>query len=94
MKTSDGTNLKRKAVHDVFFKVHDLLTMIFFDQIGQFPKLSQQGNKYITVMVEINRNAIIMELITSCTDAKLHRAYQALMLRIKQASIVPPQALT
>jgi hypothetical protein len=35
---------------------------MFSDQTGQFPMRSQQDNKFIMVMVEINSNAILVEL--------------------------------
>ena len=41
------------------------------------------------VMVEIDSNAILVDLIKNCTDAKLTRAYHAMMLRLKQAGIIP-----
>ena len=41
------------------------------------------------VMVEIDGNAILVEPIKSRTDAELTRAYHAMMLRLKQADIIP-----
>ena len=35
------------------------------------------------VMVEIDRNAILVEPIKNRTDAELTRAYRAMMLRLK-----------
>ncbi len=41
------------------------------------------------VMVEINSNAILVEPIKNCMDAKMIRAYKALLLQLKRASIIP-----
>jgi hypothetical protein len=62
---------------------------MFSDQTGQFPTRSQRGNKYIMVMVEIDSNAILVEPMKSCKDDEMIRAYNALLLRLKQAGIVP-----
>ena len=62
---------------------------MFSDQTGQFPARSQRGNKYIMVMVEIDSNAILVEPMKSRKDEEMIRAYNALLLRLKQAGIVP-----
>jgi hypothetical protein len=49
----------------------------------------QRGNKYIMVMVEIDSNAILVEPMKSRKDEEMIRAYNALLLRLKQAGIVP-----
>ncbi len=41
------------------------------------------------VMVEIDSNAILVEPMKNCKDAKMIRAYNALLLQLKQAGIVP-----
>jgi hypothetical protein len=41
------------------------------------------------VVVEINRNAILVEPMKICKDAKMIQAYNALLLQLKRASIVP-----
>jgi hypothetical protein len=53
---------------------------MFSDQTGQFPTLSQRGNKYIMVMVEIDSNAILVEPMKSRKDKEMVRAYNALLL--------------
>jgi hypothetical protein len=62
---------------------------MFSDQTGQFPTCSQQGNKYIMVMVEINSNTILIEAMKSQKDEEMICAYNALLLQLKQAGIVP-----
>ena len=61
---------------------------MFSDQTGRFPTRSQHGNKYIMVMVEIDSNAILVEPMKSRKDEEMIRAYNALLLRLKQAGIV------
>jgi hypothetical protein len=54
---------------------------MFSDQTGQFPTRSQQGNKYIMVMVEIDSNAILVEpMKNSPKDEEMIRAYNTLLL--------------
>ncbi len=62
---------------------------MFSNQTGQFPTRSQWGNKYIMVMVEINSNAILVEPMKSRKDEEMIRMYNTLLLRLKQAGIVP-----
>ncbi len=53
---------------------------MFSNQTGQFPTRSQQGNKYIMVMVEIDSNAILVQPMKSRKDEEMIRAYNALLL--------------
>jgi hypothetical protein len=62
---------------------------MFSNQRGQFPIQSPRGNKYIMVMVEIDSNAILVEPMKNRKDDKMIRAYNALLLQLKRASIVP-----
>ncbi len=55
---------------------------MFSNKTGRFPTRSQRGNKYIMVMVEINSNAILVELMKSRKDEEMIRAYNALLLRL------------
>ena len=41
------------------------------------------------IMVEINSNAILVKPMKSRKDAEMIRAYNALLLRLRQAGIVP-----
>jgi hypothetical protein len=41
------------------------------------------------VMVKIDINAILVEPMKNCKDAKMIRAYNALLLQLKRASIIP-----
>ena len=62
---------------------------MFFDQMGQFPKRSQRGNKYIMLMVKINSNAILVKPMKSCKDAEMVMAYDVLLNWLKRAGISP-----
>ena len=44
-------------------------------------------------MVEIYSNAILVDPIKNRTDAELTRAYRAMMLRLKQAGIIPQKQI-
>ena len=76
-------------MQDVYTKVCDVRNTVFLYQTGQFPTRSKRVNKYIMVMVEIDSNAILVEHIKNRTDAELTRSYHAMMLRLKQAGIIP-----
>jgi hypothetical protein len=62
---------------------------MFSDQTGQFPIQSLSGNKYIMVMVEIDSNAILIKPMKNHKDAEMIWAYNALLLQLKRAGIVP-----
>ena len=81
--------LQGKKVRDVYNKVYDVRNTVFSDQTGQLPTRSKRGNKYIMVMVEIDSNAMLVLLIKNPIDTELTRAYHAMMLRLKQAGIIP-----
>jgi hypothetical protein len=89
LETYDTLRLHGKEVHDVYTKMCKVCETMFFDQTGQCPMQSQQGNKYIMVMVEINSNAILVEPMKSCMDAEIIQAYDALLQQLKRIGIVP-----
>ena len=88
-ETSNKAKLKGKKERDVYTKVYDVRETIYSDQTGQFPTPSLSGNKYIMVMVDIDSSNIIVEPMKSRKDAEMIRAYQALILRLKRANIIP-----
>ena len=71
---SNTTTLQGKKMCDVLTSVYNTRETIFTDQTGKFPTRSQQGNKYIMVMVEINSNAILVKPMTSQKDAEMIQA--------------------
>ena len=89
LETCDTSQLHGKKVRDVYTETYRVHETMFSNQTGQFPTRSQQGNKYIMVMVEINSNAILVEPMKSRKDEDMIRAYNALLLRLKRAGIVP-----
>ena len=89
METCDTSQLRGKKMRDVYITSYNVRETMFSDQTGQFPTRSQRGNKYIMVMVEIDSNAILVEPMKSRKDAEMIRAYDALLLRLKRAGIVP-----
>ena len=89
LETCDTSQLHGKKVRDVYTETYMVHETMFSNQTGQFPTRSQQGNKYIMVMVEIGSNAILVEPMKSRKDEEMMRAYNALLLRLKRAGIVP-----
>jgi hypothetical protein len=88
LETCDTSLFHGKKVCDVYTQTYMVRKTMFSNQTGQFPIQSLHGNKYIMVMVEINSNAILIEPMKN-QDAKMIWAYNALLLRLKWAGIVP-----
>jgi len=61
METFNANTLKGKKVRDIGIHVYNIRETIFSNQTGKFPKQSQQGYKYIMVMVKIDSNAILVK---------------------------------
>jgi hypothetical protein len=80
LETCDASHLQGKKVHDVYTHMYMVHGTMFSDQTGQFSIQSLCGNKYIMVMVQINSNAILVELMKKRKDAKMIRAYNAILL--------------
>jgi hypothetical protein len=89
LETCDTSQLHGKKVQDVYTQMYMVRKTMFSNQTGQFPMHSQQGNKYIMVMVEINSNAILVEPMKSRKDEETIRAYNTLLPRLKRTGIVP-----
>ena len=71
LETSEATTLKGKKFRDIGIHLCNVRETIFLDQTGKFPKRSQRGYKYIMVMVEIDRNAILVEPMKSRKDEEM-----------------------
>jgi hypothetical protein len=88
LETCNTSHLHGKKVCNMCTQMYMVRKNMFSNQTGQFPTRSLQGNKYIMVMVGINRNAILVKPMKNCKDGKMIRAYKALLLQLKQAGIV------
>jgi hypothetical protein len=51
---------------------------IYTDQTGRFPVLSSKGNKYIMILYDYDRNAILAQLIKDSTAPELLKAFQVM----------------
>ena len=80
LEMSNTTTLQGKKMRDIYTSVYNTRETIFTDQTGKFPTRSQQGNKYIMVMVEVDSNAILVKPMTSRKDTEMIRAYDALIM--------------
>ncbi len=80
LETCDTLQLHGKKVRDIYTTMYDVRKTMFSDQTGKFPMRSQSSNKYIMVLVNIDRNAILVEPMKSRKDAEMIRAYNALLL--------------
>jgi hypothetical protein len=88
-ETCGISHLHGKKVRDVYTQVYMVRKTMFSDQTCQFPIQSLRGNKYIIVMVEIDSNTILVEPMKNRKDAKIIRAYNTLLLQLKQSGITP-----
>ena len=61
------------------------------DQTGNLPVTSSQGNKFVMVLVNFDRNYIDAEPVKDHTDASLIKAYQALWNRLTASKVVAPK---
>ena len=89
LETTDDNQLQGKKQRDVFTSVYDVRETICSNQTGQSPKRSLSGNKYIIVMVDIDRSGIIVETMKIRKDANMIRAYTTLIQRLQQSDIKP-----
>ena len=89
LETCDTSQLYGKKIQDIYTKTYRVRNIMFSNQTGQFSTHSQRGMKYIMVMVEIDSNAILVEPTKSRKDEEMTPAYDALLLRLERAGIVP-----
>jgi hypothetical protein len=89
LETCDTLQLHGKKVRDIYTTMYDVHETMFSDQTGQFPTCLQSGNKYIMVLVEIDKNAILVKPMKNRKHAEMIRAYNALLLRLTIAGIFP-----
>jgi hypothetical protein len=52
---------QRESVLMIFDLSDEAQRLMYTDQTGKFPKKSSKGNHYIMVLIEIKRNAILVE---------------------------------
>jgi hypothetical protein len=89
LQTCNTSHLHSKKVCDVYTQMYMVRETMFSNQTGQFPTQSLCGNKCIMVLVEICSNAILVEPMKNRKDAKMIWAYNALLLQLKRAGVVP-----
>ncbi len=89
LETCDTSQLHGKKVRDIYMTMYDVQETMFSDQTGQIPMRLQSSNKYIMVLVKIDSNAILVEPMKSRKDAEMIQAYNALILWLKRAGIIP-----
>ena len=89
LEVPNTSTLKGRKVHRVYTSVYKVRNTVLYDQTGQSPTRSKQGNKYIMVVVKIHNNTILVDPIKSRKDAELTRSYQTMILRLRRAGINP-----
>ena len=86
--------LQEQKARDIYTSVYEVRNTVFSDQKGQLPTLSQQDNKYIMVMFEIDSNTILVEPIKNRKYGELTRAYRAMILRLRHTGMIPRKKWT
>jgi len=75
IKIEPGTEDLPKAQikqHDyIFIRIVDLAITIHSDQTGAFPFTSQQGNRYIMVVIHVHANHIFCEPMRNKTEGEM-----------------------
>jgi hypothetical protein len=74
-----------KQTHFVYAAVLDILIetgRIYTDQTGNFPNVSQRGNKYLMVLYDYDSNSILVGPLRNRTDAQMIAAYDRLVERL------------
>jgi hypothetical protein len=89
LELAEYPKMRGKKVQDIYISTYKVHETTFSNQTGQFLTCSKSGNKYIMIMVEINSSAILVEPMKSQKDAEMIQAYNALLLCLQQAGIVP-----
>ena len=62
---------------------------MYTDKTGAFPVTSKKGNKYITILCEIDNGVIMSEAVRNRSSSEIVRVYQVLMQQLKAAGIRP-----
>ena len=73
----------------MYIKVYEAKNTTYSDQTGCFPFHSKRGYKYITVMVEIDSNAVLFTPMKNRTYAEMQCAYLQLLNPTKGAGFAP-----
>ncbi len=75
---------------DIFIKVHNATKTMHSNQTGCFPATLSKGNKYIMVLVEVDRNFIDAEPMKDKSEGAMIKAYTTLWLSLTSSSTVKP----
>jgi hypothetical protein len=84
------TALKPKKMKDVYIKIHSASRTMYTDQPGRFPATSSNGNQYIMVLVEVNRNYIDAEPMKNRSAGSMTKAYLTLWTRLTETGVIQP----
>jgi hypothetical protein len=70
---------QKEAIMQTFDLNDEAKRLMYTNQTGRFPKKSSCSNQYIMVLIEIDSNAILVEVMKNRTAGKMIRAYQVLV---------------
>ncbi len=76
--TREKPPTRKKKMHDVYIKIHNVSNTMHSDQTGRFPATLSSGNHYIMVLVEVNGNYIDAEPMKNRSAGSMIKAYLTL----------------
>jgi hypothetical protein len=74
--------------HNVYAATIDA-GQIYTDQTGRFPEVSSKGNKYIMILYDYDRNAIMAQPAKDRTAPELLRAFQVMEHKLVARGLKP-----
>jgi hypothetical protein len=91
MLTKTETNVPAlPKMKDIYIKIYNATKTMHSNQTGCFPTTLSRGNKYIIVLVEVNRNYIDAEPMKNKSAGEMIKAYLALLTRLTALGTVKP----
>jgi hypothetical protein len=75
---------------DIHINIHNATKTMHSNQTGQFSATSSRGNKYIIVLVEVDRNFIDAEPMKNKLEGAMIKAYIELWTRLTASGTVKP----
>ena len=75
--------------HDIYIKFYEPKETMYTDHNGNFPVVSNRGNKYMMLLVDVDSGSIWAEEMKNRTEGEMIQARRRALLRMKLCGIVP-----
>jgi hypothetical protein len=77
------TNIPHKKKNNILITEHEVKSLMYTDQTGLFPAVSNLGNKYVMILHHVNRNLFWSEAMRNQTASKLILACARALARMR-----------